>query len=106
METTLEKCACCGREFLPRLSFQRVVAAGITTFYCSQTCRNPALRGDAVQCSVCGKAFLPTLAIHVADSSEGRRFYCSEACRAARNASLWPSPTATAERWHRSWWPS
>ncbi len=96
METTHAKCACCGRDFTPRLSFQRVTVDGVTTFYCSQACRNPALRGAAVQCSVCGKPFAPTFAVQVADSSAGRRTFCSEECRAAVVAASVAAPAAPA----------
>ena len=96
METTHEKCACCGREFEPRFSFQRLTTNGVITFYCSQTCRNPALRGDDVHCSVCGKAFAPTLALHVTDSGESRRYYCSDACRAPVVAQSVAAPAAPA----------
>jgi chromosome partitioning protein len=96
VEVTQEKCARCGREFIPRLSFQRVTVGDATTFYCSQTCRNPALRGDTVDCSVCGKTFSPTLALHVTDSSEGRRYFCSAACRAPAAAASSAVPAVHA----------
>ena len=82
VETTRQKCASCGREFVPKLSFQTQLNDGVPTYYCSQTCRSPALAGAEVSCSTCGKAFRPTLALHTADAGGTRSYYCSPACRA------------------------
>jgi chromosome partitioning protein len=77
-------CGSCGRNFLPRLSFQTVVEGGQRRYYCSQACRNPALRGQAVSCTVCATPFVPTLAVHVVDDGAGVRAHlCSESCRMA-----------------------
>lgn len=87
------RCHRCNKEFVPRLSFQRTVAGdGTVRYYCSQTCRQPALAGAEVACSVCQRRFVPTLAFQVAD--QGRTFYCSQECRAARQASTTAAPEA------------
>lgn len=78
-------CETCGRRFTPKLSFQSETGPNGRRFFCSQTCRNPALRGDHVSCSVCRKEFVPTLALHVADGANGKQYYCSAACREAEN---------------------
>jgi chromosome partitioning protein len=76
-------CACCGRDFAPTLSFQTVRSGGETLYYCSQTCRDPALRGEQVACSVCCTTFTPTLAVQTLQTPTGRKYLCSEACRIA-----------------------
>ena len=81
MEATTVSCVRCGRAFVPRFRFQTEVKDGATLYYCSQTCREPALAGGGVACVACGKTFVPTLAVHVAEDSGTRRFYCSTSCR-------------------------
>lgn len=87
VETTVS-CARCTRVFVPRLRFQTVVSDGVTTHYCSQTCRDPALAGASANCSACNTAFTPTLAMHLLEDAGVRRFVCSEACR----GQLLPAP--------------
>lgn len=88
-------CACCGRDFVPRFSFQIADSGGQTHYYCSQTCRNPALRGEQVACSVCNTTFTPTMAIHTLQTPLGRQYFCTEACRGAKRPEEQP-PVAEA----------
>ncbi len=77
-------CTTCGQMFEPTFTYQTATLSGETRYFCSQTCRLPALRGGSVSCSVCGKDFVPSLAAHLAESPEGRRYLCSETCRAGQ----------------------
>ncbi len=75
-------CARCGRAFVPRFKFQTETRDGVSTYYCSQVCREPALAGGGVTCSVCGSSFNPTLAAQVVDNASAeRKFFCSPACQ-------------------------
>jgi len=78
---TTALCNHCGRSFVPKLSFQTDLRADGPIYYCSQTCREPALRGATVPCSICGTSFAPSLAVHVSEDEQGRHFYCSPECR-------------------------
>ncbi len=75
------QCASCGRFFVPRLSFQSVEKDGEQHYFCSQACRNPALRGEEVDCAICGKRFVPSLAVNVSEDAQGRSYFCSTECR-------------------------
>lgn len=78
-------CVRCGREFVPKLSFQVVVHEGVTTYYCSQICSNPALLGDMVNCSCCGKEFSPGLAADLRVNPLKQEYFCSDVCRDLAN---------------------
>ena len=80
-EAAKVQCKHCQRVFVPRFRYQVATDGGAATFYCSQTCREPALRGALVTCSVCQSEFAPSLAIHVMEDVTGKRFFCSAACR-------------------------
>ncbi len=94
MDQDRVRCHACGRQFVPRLSFQTAVEDGCHRHYCSQACRNPALRGQAVECTVCRTPFVPTLAVHVLDAAGGRAYLCSESCRLA----YVPAPAAARDQ--------
>src|SRR5688500_13009508 len=82
VDATTQSCARCGRAFVPRFRFQTEVQGETVSYFCSQTCREPALTGSAVACVSCSKAFAPTMAMHLIEDGAGRRYVCSEACRA------------------------
>jgi chromosome partitioning protein len=90
---TTVSCARCGRAFVPRFKFQSELRDGVAVYWCSQTCREPALAGGGVSCSACGKSFTPTLASQVVESGDGRKFFCSDACRASLQPPA-PAPAA------------
>ena len=99
METaTTVACARCGRAFVPRFKFQAEVHDGVSTYYCSQTCREPALAGSQVACSSCGTRFAPTLAVHVSEEGGTRRYACSEACRVLQTVTQPPAPQVAPMR--------
>jgi chromosome partitioning protein len=93
VDATTQCCARCGRAFVPRFRFQTDVRDGTVSYFCSQTCREPALAGSQASCAVCKKAFVPSLAVHVLEDATGRRFVCSDACR----AELAPKPVVVPE---------
>jgi chromosome partitioning protein len=81
VDSTTHSCAQCGRAFVPRFRFQTDVRDGAAVYFCSQTCREPALAGSAVTCCSCSTSFAPTMALQLIDDAAGRRFVCSQACR-------------------------
>ncbi len=95
---SMVSCARCGRAFVPRFKFQVDVKDGVSTHYCTQTCRDPGLAGSAVRCAKCDTSFVPSLALHVLEDEKGRRFACSETCRAALKPEVAVAPAPAPAR--------
>ena len=82
-------CARCRRSFIPRFRFQVSSQADRTVYFCSQTCREPALSGgNEVVCSRCKKHFVPKLAAQTGMQAGERQYFCA-ACQ-AQSTSLAP----------------
>jgi chromosome partitioning protein len=92
--TTTVTCVRCGRAFVPRFKFQTETRGDVVAYYCSQTCREPALAGAKASCAVCGASFVPSLASQVSDDGGVRRYFCSEPCRALALPAPQPTPAA------------
>ncbi len=78
-----QQCTTCGKNFVPKFSFQKVDANGTLTFYCSISCRNPVLNTkESKICSVCSK-LTPITKINQIYSVNGATYYfCDTTCRA------------------------
>jgi len=76
-------CSVCGTTYTVKFSYQRQAQAdGSVVFYCSQSCHERALFGQAHRtCSVCSTSFELRFAYQQAFVAGQQNYYCSTACR-------------------------
>ncbi len=85
-------CSVCGKNFVPRMSYQLETNDAGTRAYCSLPCRAGQTVGLAT-CSHCKKPFQVTYAYQASRRADGSTHYvCSEACKSAEHAAAAPAP--------------
>ena len=79
-----ETCSVCSKAFDVQFRYQMEERDGGFAFYCSSSCQQRAVRGEAeggVTCGGCAKRFVVELVSQVLKTSAGRSYACGEACR-------------------------
>lgn len=76
----MQPCRICGRSFVPRFSFQKVVGEDEIRYYCSQRCVINERKSEGRTCSTCGKWFKPQYAYQRAVLKGREYYYCSDTC--------------------------
>jgi len=79
-----ETCSVCSKPFDVQFRYQMEERDGGFAFYCTTSCQQRAVRGEAeggVTCAACAKRFVVELVSQVVKTSGGRSYACSEGCR-------------------------
>jgi chromosome partitioning protein len=79
-----ETCSVCSKPFDVQFRYQMEERDGGFAFYCSTSCQQRAVRGEAeggVTCGGCAKRFVVELVSQVVKTSSGRAYACTDACR-------------------------
>lgn len=76
------ECSICGKEFLPRFSFQIQERSGQRVAFCSSRCQLKAMSTGAEEsCSACGRSFVAEYVYQTAVFDGRRVHFCSMECR-------------------------
>ncbi len=80
----LKRCDLCGKEFLPRFSYQLQERDGVVVAFCSSRCQLKSITSRTEsKCSSCGAEFTPEFAYQSALFDGKRVHFCSMECRTA-----------------------